>query len=66
VADVATRPGSRTAPALRGAQVLAVLTVLELLWQFATAGQMVGPLRSRGPTNCTPWARSCSTSSPGC
>jgi hypothetical protein len=25
-----------------------VLTVLELLWQFATAGQMVGPLHPRG------------------
>jgi hypothetical protein len=48
MADVATRPGSRIAPALRAAQVLAVLTVLELLWQFATAGQMVGPLHSRG------------------
>jgi hypothetical protein len=48
MADVATRPGSRTTPALRAAQVLAVLTVLELLWQFSTAGQMVGPLHSRG------------------
>jgi hypothetical protein len=26
----------------------AVLTVFELLWQFATAGQMVGPIHNRG------------------
>jgi hypothetical protein len=48
MADVATRPDSRTTPVLRAVQVLAVLTVVELLWQFATAGQMVGPDHSRG------------------
>lgn len=46
--DLATRSRADTAPALRAVQVLAVLTVAELLWQFATAGQMVGPLHNRG------------------
>lgn len=47
--DTAARPRTgTTAPALRAVQVAAVLTALELLWQFATAGQMVGPLHSRG------------------
>ena len=46
--DLAARPRTGSGPALRAVQVLAVLTALELLWQFATAGQMVGPLHSRG------------------
>lgn len=42
-----TRVRSGTATALRAVQVAAVLTVLELLWQFATAGRMVGPVPDR-------------------
>ena len=39
-----TRPRTGTVTALRTVQVVAGLTVLELLWQFATAGRMVGPI----------------------
>lgn len=42
-----TRPSTGTASPLRAVQVAATLTVLELLWQFATAGQMIGPLHGR-------------------
>jgi hypothetical protein len=42
------RPRTSTATALRAVQAAAALTVLELLWQFATAGRMVGPLQDRG------------------
>ncbi|NMO88532.1 hypothetical protein [Actinomycetospora sp. TBRC 11914] len=46
--DLAARPRAATTPALRAVQALAVLTVLELAWQFATAGEMVGRSHSRG------------------
>lgn len=41
------RPRAGTAAALRALQAAAVLTVLELLWQFVTAGDMVGPVQDR-------------------
>lgn len=48
MAHAPARSSAGTAAPLRAVRAAAVLTVLELLWQFATAGQMVGPVQDRG------------------
>lgn len=43
--DADVRPSIRTSdPVLRAVQVTAVLTVLNLLWQFVSAGELIGRL----------------------